>query len=100
MILAGEVLGVEQRSGGNGETAFSYVNVHVLEGIKVHQARIGRDFGPNTPRAGERLVAEVEVSAFQRRNGGAGIQVTLVRRVDESVIRSLADDVETAPAAA
>lgn len=100
MILAGEVRGVEQRSGGSGDSAFSYTQVHILEGVNMHQARIGREYGPNVPRVGEQIVAQVEVNTFTRRNGTAGSSVTLVRPVDESVVMGLLDIVSGTVAAA
>ena len=83
MLLLGQVLKVETRSGVSNGEAYSYTEVHVLEGVTVHAARLAREFPPgDIPRPGETIAAVVDLFPFKRKNGAAGLSVTLLRPAD------------------
>lgn len=98
MFLAGEVRGVSERQGTTDSGSYTFVELHVLDGLNMHRVSLGRDFGAMVPRVGEQLVAEVSVRAFKRRDGGAGFGLTALRRVDDSELMGLLEAVQGADA--
>jgi hypothetical protein len=84
MLLIGQVLKVGSRQGVTADgSPWQSTDVHILDGVKVHEARLGREFPvTDTPRPGETVAMVVEVSAFKRKNGASEVSVTLLRPAD------------------
>lgn len=79
--LTGKTLGVtsETRQGPTG--SFVATTIHVLSGMESQAVSVSRDFPPSDlPKEGEEVCLNVAVSAFARRAGGAGVQITALSR--------------------
>lgn len=75
--LTGKVLGVtsETREGPTG--SFISQDIHLLDGLDKTVVRVGRDFPQSSlPKEGDTVTLDVVASAFARRSGGAGLQLT------------------------
>ena len=82
LLLTGKCLGVQTENMNGPTGAFTKVSIHVLDGLDKFVATVGRDFPPtDLPREGEDVSLAVEVSAFARKAGGAGVQITATSKV-------------------
>jgi len=86
MLLIGQALKIDQRTGAMGTpNQFTYLEVSVWDGETMYQARMGREWPADKAlRPGDTVAAVVSVGAFSRKQGGAGVNVTLLRPVEEA----------------
>lgn len=82
--ISGKVVHTERRSFGSGERAFNFLEVHVQTSVTaITPVRYTDRWSFETPRAGDAVDIEVNVSAFAGRNG-VEIRAAAVRPYDES----------------
>lgn len=80
--LVGRVLGVVTETMNGASGPFTKTTIHVLDGFQSVPVTVGRDFPmADLPKEGEMVTLGVVVSAFARRTGGAGVQMTAIERV-------------------
>ena len=90
MLIHGTVLKTDRIVGKNDRGPYDFTQVHVLDGIAVHVATVGREFG-EIPTKGEQILAEVNVTPRKNRTSGAAdVSITLVRRLTASEVDDLA----------
>ena len=81
LTITGTVLGVttERVELGDGRAPFDSITVHLLSGLDKYELAVGREAetGARALVEGERVELSVGVSAFPRRNGGAGYRLTM-----------------------
>lgn len=79
--LHAKCLGVTSETVQGPTGSFVSTTIHALSGMESMRVRVGRDFPPaDLPKEGEEFALEVVVSAFKRKDGSAGSQVTALRR--------------------
>ena len=86
--IAGTVLGVtSERVAIEGRQPFDSITVHLLSGLDKYELTVSREAEPRALALGEGEVVElpVGVSAFPRRNGGAGYRLTLLAEPSRAV---------------
>jgi hypothetical protein len=85
--ISGKVVHTERRSFGSGDRAFKFLEVHVQTSVTaITPVRFTDRWEFETPRAGDPIDVEVQVSGFSGRNG-LDLSATAVRPYDESYYR-------------
>lgn len=85
--ISGKVVHTERRSFGSGERAFKFLEVSVQTSPKsITPIRFTDRWEFDTPRAGDPVDVEVQVSGFSGRNG-LDLSATAVRPYDEAYYR-------------
>lgn len=87
--ISGKVVHTERRSFGSGERAFKFLEVSVQTSPKSITALRFTDRSAenmDTPRPGDPIDVEVQVSGFSGRNG-LDLSATVVRPFDEAYYR-------------
>lgn len=80
LTITGTVLGVtKERVELDGRAPFDSITVHLLSGLDKYELNVGREAETRALSLveGERVELPVGVSAFARRNGGAGYRLTV-----------------------
>ena len=82
--ISGKVVHTERRSFGQGDRAFKFLEVSVQTSPKsITPVRFTDRWEDETPRAGDPIDIEVQISGFSGRNG-LDLSATAVRRFDEA----------------
>jgi hypothetical protein len=82
--ISGKVVHTERKSFGAGERAFKFLAVHVQTSVTaITEVRFTDRWELDTPRAGDPIDVEVQISGFSGRNG-LDLSATAVRPYDES----------------
>lgn len=85
--ISGKVVHTERQAFGSGEKAFKFLEVHVQTSVAsitpVRFTDRWLENGGDTPRPGDALDIEVQISGFSGRSG-LDLSATAVRAYDES----------------
>lgn len=82
--ISGKVVHTERKSFGAGERAFKFLEVHVQTSVTAITAvRFTDRWELETPRAGDPIDVEVQITGFSGRSG-LDLSATAVRPYDES----------------
>lgn len=93
MMLVGRVLKVERRKWERDGRSGERLIVHVLADVTVYEANVGQDYKGPLPEVGQVGTWPVEVRAFRRSGGDAGLAIDLVAEAvtaEDSPARALA----------
>lgn len=83
LILTGEFLGVERRSGEKDGKKWAFMQASVLDGLEVRQLRVGDDYSGAMPGARQPCQLRIQVRAYNRSNGAAESGWTMMEWLDD-----------------
>lgn len=85
--ISGKVVHTERKSFGAGDRAFKFLEVHVQTSVSaITPVRFTDRWELDTPRAGDPIDVEVQISGFSGRSG-LDLSATAVRPYDELYYR-------------
>lgn len=88
LVLTGKVVDLSTREAGSPGSTWVEHLIHVLEGRRVHDVKVGKDFG-DAPEVGDEVALEVYPRLFVTKAGAPGVQYTAVGRCEAGVLPGL-----------